>query len=565
MYSDKLNKARKLLYIALCADIVISIIILSTSFFSVIKLRDIASGKISASPDLLTKMEIFDNFYNFGILSIIIVGILIVHWLRACYVYAREVIGASGFKNEKWTIWGWIVPFINLFKPYQILKEIYKIGNPNYETPEGWKKKKGSFLLLMWWWFWVLAHLIIFSLSKLMLANSDSSSMTMRQVINILEISGIIYFLFLLIAGLWFVVVGSVTQRLLDQKKTLKMLPNNIKDIVAKSNGSLENQLQNFVPTGFDELDAYRTIASEIESGNMDKGLWLKAMIQSGEADENKRTIAYTSLRLEQLHTEFLAKENNDQPPIVDSNLDKSNFIERKVEVLPIDHPKEKVTLPSKKNLNLMWGAAILIAGVVITLGVSYILNGKDSKVKWGDNDKFVDSATNQKVGDPTTPNLNEYNTNQSKAMNEKLSSAAKGQLIDLDKVELNSSPPNFVHKSIVLTDGFTTGKKIHMLGGGNVKKPYVGFILNIKTKMEDSLVLSGSYDFAFKIYEELDKKGDATASHNIGLMYIRGMGVSKDIQTGMRFLDKAMVDPANYNTSIAYYIMAEKELLSSQ
>ena len=110
------------------------------------------------------------------------------------------------------------------------------------------------------------------------------------------------------------------------------------------------------------------------------------------------------------------------------------------------------------------------------------------------------------------------------------------------------------------ITDGFPTGRKIHMVGGANSEKPYAGFILNRNEAIEDQLVLRGDFSSAFKIYEKLDQRGDTTASHNLGLMYIRGLAVKKDLKVGMKYLEKAMRDLPNFATSNNYYEKAKRE-----
>lgn len=58
----------------------------------------------------------------------------------------------------------------------------------------------------------------------------------------------------------------------------------------------------------FDETAAYLQIANELETKTVDKGLWLKAMVQSGGTDEKQQTIAFTRLRLQQLQDLFNAE-----------------------------------------------------------------------------------------------------------------------------------------------------------------------------------------------------------------------------------------------------------------
>ena len=130
---------------------------------------------------------------------------------------------------------------------------------------------------------------------------------------------------------------------------------------------------------------------------------------------------------------------------------------------------------------------------------------------------------------------------------------------VPVNKVSVASQKSQ--QSTTVITDGYPSGKKIHMVGGGNGRRPYVGFILNINKKAEDDLVLSGDFDSAFRLYQKLDAQGDTTAAHNVGLMYIRGLGVKKDIALGMKYLEKSMVDLPNWATANNYYEKAKKEL----
>ena len=98
------------------------------------------------------------------------------------------------------------------------------------------------------------------------------------------------------------------------------------------------------------------------------------------------------------------------------------------------------------------------------------------------------------------------------------------------------------------------------MVGDGNSQKPYVGFILNIKKRTEDSLVLNGDFNTALIHYQYLESQGDLSASHNLGLMYLRGLAVKKDIQLAMHYLEQSMSSSANYATSKNYYDKAYKE-----
>jgi len=62
----------------------------------------------------------------------------------ACYDYAKSELHATGFKQERWVTFGWIIPIFNLFKPYQVINEIYRAEAPSYHTSIGWQKESSS-------------------------------------------------------------------------------------------------------------------------------------------------------------------------------------------------------------------------------------------------------------------------------------------------------------------------------------------------------------------------------------------------------------------------------------
>ena len=135
---------------------------------------------------------------------------------------------------------------------------------------------------------------------------------------------------------------------------------------------------------------------------------------------------------------------------------------------------------------------------------------------------------------------------------------------------ENSSSKPYQTNSEVVvtggmITDGYASGKKIHMVGGSNAGKAYAGFILNIRKKTEDEMVLRGNFLAAATIYRKLDAQGDLTAAHNLGLMLIRGLDGPKDIKLGMTYLERSMADPANYATAKSYYDRSLKVLSSGK
>jgi hypothetical protein len=322
----KLESAKNFLFVTLGVDIVATSGVVASYAWAVATLKDMSSGLITADQSLNGRLSALDSLFWVLIFTTIGVGVGLVKWLNACYLYAKEVIGATGFKNEKWTAGSWIIPIFNLFKPYQIINEIYKCSAPGYGQPDGWKKESWSGPLLTWWIFWALIHFIW------MMASRELSKMSMRTDISYMKAIGTIEFQTWILASsvvialLWFVVAGSLTRRLLDRSGSIASAP------VIPSHQSppqppgppstSSHQPSNFAPppspvvarestqstpkpqvTTSEEEALYEQALNELNA-NKKPGLWAMALAQTANGGNPEG--AYIALRVEQLKQEKL-------------------------------------------------------------------------------------------------------------------------------------------------------------------------------------------------------------------------------------------------------------------
>jgi hypothetical protein len=217
MQTEPLESAKKLFVILLGIDIAFTAVVGLNAFSTIGTLMNIQSGARVADQSLLSSLAFWDWFSKLIILTTIGVGFGLVRWLDSCYRFAKDSLGATGFKNERWTAAGWIIPFFNFFKPYQIINEIHKAGAPNYTTSDGWQKERGSGLLLTWWIFWVMTHFSVAIIAKLMFRDAIRDDVTLQQAIGISEMQVWFCIVSIVIAGLWLSVANTLTQRLLSR------------------------------------------------------------------------------------------------------------------------------------------------------------------------------------------------------------------------------------------------------------------------------------------------------------------------------------------------------------
>lgn len=331
MNSEQLEGAKKLFFILLCIDIVATAIVGFNAFSTVGALREVQSGARNIDQSMIGSLEFWDGFSKLLFLTMIGVAFGLVKWLNACYSFAKQTIGAIGFKNEGWTAAGWIIPLFNLFKPYQIINEIYKAGSNGYVAPDGWKKESGSGALLTWWIFWVVTHFIGWIISKQVIRTVFRDDITIPQAIGLTELQAWACMISLIIAGLWFWVANLLTQRMLDrndipangqsvQPDTRTNNPSPISRPIAtptpaatetpaitpseRCEAAIDipevapSRLTIPIPAMPESDDwAFEKVADELETSTTDKVLWTRVFAESG-GEENKAKALYIQRRV---------------------------------------------------------------------------------------------------------------------------------------------------------------------------------------------------------------------------------------------------------------------------
>jgi hypothetical protein len=81
-------------------------------------------------------------------------SILFVVWFRRARINAER----QGYRQRRargWVFWGWIVPIVNFWFPFQIMGDIWRAGLPVQQ------RRKTAWLPALWWTCWLLSGLSI--------------------------------------------------------------------------------------------------------------------------------------------------------------------------------------------------------------------------------------------------------------------------------------------------------------------------------------------------------------------------------------------------------------------
>ena len=145
-------------------EILVELVVITSDYSEISLINSVLNNELEYSEEL-SQIEINDN--RVSIISAIEFPILILssalffYWFYRAYRNLAH-LGALGLTfNPKWVVPYFFIPVLCLWKPYEALKEIWKVSEP-YRTSEGysWRSVKVSGILIFWWITFILSNIM---------------------------------------------------------------------------------------------------------------------------------------------------------------------------------------------------------------------------------------------------------------------------------------------------------------------------------------------------------------------------------------------------------------------
>jgi hypothetical protein len=117
---------------------------------------------------------------------LILTAIAFVTWLYR----ARANLRAFGTRHlrysRNWTVFGFLIPILNLFRPYQVTREVWQASDPSTTDPFEWKAIKTPRLLQAWWGTFISFSVLKLLGAWMMLSSAyDPLRLQLAQVVDL--------------------------------------------------------------------------------------------------------------------------------------------------------------------------------------------------------------------------------------------------------------------------------------------------------------------------------------------------------------------------------------------
>ncbi len=141
------------------AVLTIDLFSIISNYFQYELLQDLNNG-IDVMDDQLTANDLRVSLISLlYLIAYIISAVTFIQWFRRAYnnLAARTRINHS----EGWAAGGWFVPILCLFRPYQIMKELFEKTDKLIKNKDGLAVKTNQQTLIgVWWALWILVGYI---------------------------------------------------------------------------------------------------------------------------------------------------------------------------------------------------------------------------------------------------------------------------------------------------------------------------------------------------------------------------------------------------------------------
>ena len=135
--------------------ILVEILLVAATLEELSLLQRITDGGAFTIEELIASDDRLASLGLLYVLVFVLLTVVFLVWLYRIRINEGD-LGISGTRfSNGWSVWVWFIPIMNLFRPYQIMKEAWQASDPD-AIPDGWMQSAISPLLGWWWALWLV-------------------------------------------------------------------------------------------------------------------------------------------------------------------------------------------------------------------------------------------------------------------------------------------------------------------------------------------------------------------------------------------------------------------------
>lgn len=171
--AERAKRAQLLVWIVMGLDV----ISLVSSLMQLNLLKDIRNG-ISFPEEVLRSNDLREGVIAILVLiATVVSAVTFIQWFRRAYYNLGK--RANPLYKDGWAAGAWFVPIISLFRPYQIMKEMWDKTTQLINSKSENKVKDSTAILGVWWALWIIS-----SIAGNFLARASFKAETLDQLIS---------------------------------------------------------------------------------------------------------------------------------------------------------------------------------------------------------------------------------------------------------------------------------------------------------------------------------------------------------------------------------------------
>jgi hypothetical protein len=137
----------------------LDIIAFISNYFQFDLLQTVANGGTVTSAEAVfndIRQQIIGVVYS---ITYLVSGIVFIQWFRRAY-FNLHLRSSHLLYTDGWAAGSWFIPFLNLFRPFQIMKELY-VETARIFSKKGLSEEVSSTKFLGWWWaLWLINNTV---------------------------------------------------------------------------------------------------------------------------------------------------------------------------------------------------------------------------------------------------------------------------------------------------------------------------------------------------------------------------------------------------------------------